>query len=343
MASSRESQALLAEIKKFIPPLLEKFHKGQAGRIAVIGGCEDYTGAPFFAAQSATLLGVDMAHVICESLAGPVIKSYSPNLMVHPYLRDSKTLFPLHSSSSAKPSPAECSATIDSDILPPIYALLSRLHVLVIGPGLGRDPVMQEIARKVILKAKSLDLHLVIDADGLFLVQHNPDIIKGYSKALLTPNIVEFKRLCNAMSVSIDSDESPQSLQQACHSLALAYSGPTIIAKGHSDYISNGDIQLVCSIPGGKKRVGGQGDTLSGTAATFLAWKYAYQSHLWDHDNDLTAPRLMALSAYGAAAVTRFCSCAAYAKYRRAMLASNLSEMISDAYSTLFEDQDSSP
>ena len=32
---------ILASVRKIIPPLLESFHKGQAGRIAVVGGCEE--------------------------------------------------------------------------------------------------------------------------------------------------------------------------------------------------------------------------------------------------------------------------------------------------------------
>ncbi|KFY00025.1 hypothetical protein V490_01493, partial [Pseudogymnoascus sp. VKM F-3557] len=52
--SSKMSQAtreLLRKAKKMVPPMLEKFHKGQMGRIAVIGGSEDYTGAPYFSAM----------------------------------------------------------------------------------------------------------------------------------------------------------------------------------------------------------------------------------------------------------------------------------------------------
>lgn len=32
---------ILTAVSKIIPPLLGSFHKGQAGRIAVIGGCEE--------------------------------------------------------------------------------------------------------------------------------------------------------------------------------------------------------------------------------------------------------------------------------------------------------------
>ena len=34
----------------------------------------------------------------------------------------------------------------------------------------------------------------VIDADGLFLVTHDLDLIRGQKNVVLTPNIIEFKR-----------------------------------------------------------------------------------------------------------------------------------------------------
>lgn len=46
----------------------------------------------------------------------------------------------------------------------------------------------------------------------------------------------------------------------------------TIIQKGPSDIISNGDRTETVGIEGGLKRVGGQGDILSGVTGTFLAW-----------------------------------------------------------------------
>lgn len=57
MASRKE---LLSQVYKIVPPMLETFHKGQLGRVAVIGGSEDYTGAPYFSAMASARLGADM-------------------------------------------------------------------------------------------------------------------------------------------------------------------------------------------------------------------------------------------------------------------------------------------
>ena len=63
-----------------------------AGKIAVLGGCREYTGAPFFAAISALKIGSDLAHIFCTKGAGTVIKTYSPELIVHPVLEESYEL-----------------------------------------------------------------------------------------------------------------------------------------------------------------------------------------------------------------------------------------------------------
>lgn len=109
-----EEKEYITSTKEFIPQLTSKLHKGQCGRIGVFGGSLEYTGAPYFAAISALKLGADLVHVFCCKSAASTIKSYSPELIVHPLLDDINGF---------------------SKIVP----WLDRLHAIVIGPGLGRD------------------------------------------------------------------------------------------------------------------------------------------------------------------------------------------------------------
>ena len=84
---------------------------------------------------------------------------------------------------------------------------------------------MQEFAKLTLSLARKKDMFVVLDADALFLVGKDPDIIKGYAKAVLTPNIVEFKRLSEALVcsflngcysiINIESSISTPSLIQA--------------------------------------------------------------------------------------------------------------------------------
>jgi ATP-dependent NAD(P)H-hydrate dehydratase len=54
---------------------------------------------------------------------------------------------------------------------------------------------MQLAARVAIKLARENNVYIVIDADGLFLVQTDPSVVKGYKRVILTPNVVEFGRL----------------------------------------------------------------------------------------------------------------------------------------------------
>ena len=62
--------------------------KGDCGRVGVLGGCFQYTGAPYYAGISALYAGADLVHIFCTEKAGTAIKSYSPELIVHPCVID---------------------------------------------------------------------------------------------------------------------------------------------------------------------------------------------------------------------------------------------------------------
>lgn len=93
-----------------------------------------------------------------------------------------------------------------------------------------------------------------------------------------------------------------------------------------------------CDVPGGLKRCGGQGDFLSGTLGTFLAWAQRFQERAEEGESlpSLPAERLPLLAAYGASAVTRTASKAAFERHGRSMLAHDLLPEIGPAYESLF-------
>jgi ATP-dependent NAD(P)H-hydrate dehydratase len=58
---------LLERVRNIVPQLDNDRHKGEAGRIGVVGGSLEYTGAPYFAAISALKVGADLVHVFCPT------------------------------------------------------------------------------------------------------------------------------------------------------------------------------------------------------------------------------------------------------------------------------------
>jgi len=306
------SKSLIDQVKQIIPPLTGKLHKGQAGRVGVVGGSADYTGAPFFSAVSALRVGADLSHVICEPRAGQVIKTYSPDLIVHPIIHDESTASSLKSQ---------------------MEGILQRLHVIVIGPGLGREERTQSIGRLALETAKAQEKYVVLDADGLWLIQNEPHLVQGYKRAVLTPNVVEFKRLCDSMQIPKDSPPD-----QLAHLLSEAFGNVTILQKGASDIISNGNCVEVVEVQGGLKRVGGQGDILSGVVGTFLAWGKNYEEqHLKDsNDSNLKLQDIPLLAAIGGSHITRTASRIAFGKLGRGVLTSDMVGEVGEAYSELF-------
>lgn len=187
---------------------------------------------------------------------------------------------------------------------------------------------MQEIVARTIEAAKKENIPFVLDADGLYIAQTRPELLQGYKECILTPNVVEFGRLAKSKGI----DTSKEDPAKVCETLAKAFGGPTIIQKGNKDYISNGKNTLVSDGEGGLKRSGGQGDTLTGSLGTFLAWRKAYLDKIWDHDGDLKEDELLALAAYAGSAITRECSRLAFKSKGRSLQAGDLTECVHDAF-----------
>ncbi|KAL8414998.1 hypothetical protein RB594_005995 [Gaeumannomyces avenae] len=336
---SAATKEILGRVRRMVPPMLESFHKGQLGRIGVIGGSEDYTGAPYFSAMASARLGCDMSHVICTPAAAAVIKTYSPNLMVHPLMRQSS---PPPSSSSSQQPPPPPDVDVDAEaaaVASPIIDLLTRLHVLVVGPGLGRDPLMQRTCRVVVAAARARGMPVVLDADALLLVQRDPALVRGYRLAVLTPNVVEFGRLAGALDVpeAVDGDNNDgKPATERAEALARALGGVTVVQKGGKDIIAGGGgaSALVVDLEGGLKRSGGQGDTLTGCIATMLGWRKAALDGLWEGSEAgmVDEGESVRLAAFGGCAVTRECSRLAFARRGRSLQASDLTEEVHQAF-----------
>ncbi|XP_057192657.1 ATP-dependent (S)-NAD(P)H-hydrate dehydratase isoform X2 [Triplophysa rosa] len=294
---------VLPLVRNTIPQLTSKKHKGQDGRIGIIGGCQEYTGAPYFAAISALKAGADLSHVFCTKDAAPVIKSYSPELIVHPVL-DS-------------PNAVE-----------EIEKWLPRLHSLVVGPGLGREDMLLKNAKEIIERSKLRSIPIIIDADGLWLVAKEPSVIQGYHKGILTPNVMEFSRLYEAMHHEpLDSNDHKRSAQQ----LSIAMGNLTLVLKGEEDIITDGKNMLKCSQEGSGRRCGGQGDLLSGSLGVFAHWAFSSSSDATKGMN----PSLVA--AFGATSLTRQCNRQAFHKHGRSTTTSDMIQEISSAFKKLFE------
>ncbi|KAL3274132.1 hypothetical protein HHI36_015546 [Cryptolaemus montrouzieri] len=295
---------LLSRCKQLAPSLSQDKHKGQAGRIGVFGGSLEYTGAPYYAAITSLKVGADLVYVFCMKDAATVIKSYSPELIVLPYLD--------HAQAKVKIEP-----------------WLERLHVVLIGPGLGRDESTFMVIRQVINLCKKLRKPLVIDADGLFLIANHIELIRDYpAKLILTPNIMEFSRLVG----NTDAEkyrENSSDLFDICPNL-------TILRKGPQDIIFDSKVEAKVTSSGSGRRSGGQGDLLAGTVATFLAWSLQKEPPT---ENEKTHDDRALLAAFGGCKLVRECNKLAFSKLGRSMTALDMTHEIHTVFDYYFENK----
>ncbi|XP_023528365.1 ATP-dependent (S)-NAD(P)H-hydrate dehydratase [Cucurbita pepo subsp. pepo] len=299
-------------LRAITPSLDPKRYKGQAGKIAVIGGCREYTGAPYFAAISALKIGADLSHVFCTKDAAPVIKSYSPELIVHPVLEESYSV-----RDEEKKFTAE-------RVLAEVDKWLERFDCLVIGPGLGRDPFLLECVSEIIKHARQTNIPMIIDGDGLFLITDNLHLVSNYPLAVLTPNVNEYKRLVkNVLLAEVDEQDAPNQLL----SLTKRIGGLTILRKGRADLICDGETVKSVSIYGSPRRCGGQGDILSGSVAVFVSW--ARQQGLVTDGNLATSPKNpTVLGCIAGSALLRKAASLAFENKKRSTLTTDIIEFL---------------
>src|SRR5690242_18171295 len=103
----------------------------------------------------ASRIGADVASVFCHPAAADSIKSYGPDLIVHPALI---------------PELVDGKVTIPD----PILRSLHRMTSIVIGCGLGREPDTLSYTANIMEILKKDSKPMVIDGDGLYLLSSRP-------------------------------------------------------------------------------------------------------------------------------------------------------------------------
>lgn len=308
MASNIVNSEVIKNCKFLVPELSYDKHKGQSGRIGVFGGSKDFTGAPYFAGMSALRTGADLIYIYCVQGAAQPIKSYSPEMMVVPYLDVEM--------------PSEEQET-----------WFKKLHSAVIGPGLGRDVSVFNKITTLVPVLQSAKIPLILDADGIFFLTQNPTILKDYSNDIyLTPNAHEFEILANAI---LPGEEFSVDDQEQIGRLLAREIGPrvTILLKGERDMIIRGDTVLNFeTTKGSPRRCGGQGDILSGCLATFAYWATQVEQK-----DGRDAPQLYA--ALAASTIVRVCNRYAFEEKGRGMVTSDMLDKLPLAFDNLFDDK----
>jgi len=121
-------------------------HKGKNGKILIIGGNSDYSGAPSIAGLSAISTGIDLVFIASPELSSSAIKSHYPDFIVKSLEGDYLNL----------------------NNLDDILAITKDVDAVLIGPGAGLNDDTRKLFNILVSKIKK---PLVLDADALKLVE----------------------------------------------------------------------------------------------------------------------------------------------------------------------------
>ncbi len=234
------------DLSSLLPERRPDTHKGDYGKILVVGGSTGLTGAAVMTCESALACGAGMVTAGVPASLNEIFEKKLTEAMT-------------------RPLPDGGSGAIQVEALDEVVAMLeSDMDVLALGPGLGGAPGTREFVLKL---AKLIKKPVVIDADGLNAFESQAEVLAAIEgPVVITPHPGEMARLSGLDIKSIR--RSPIQVARdfaAEHGLVVVLKGaPSVIAEPSGGAVLN---------PTGSAALAkaGSGDVLTGILAALLA------------------------------------------------------------------------
>jgi len=239
MAKSKSnSETLLPDL----PTRARNAHKGDFGRVLIMGGSRGMTGAAVLAGTAALRSGAGLVQVAVPQECWPIVAAGEPAYMTVPL-------------------PADQEGRLSWECWGRVEQMAQQATVVACGPGLSQSA---ELVQLLIRMNSTLACPLVLDADALNgLVGQLSTFADAPAPRVLTPHPGEFRRLLGRPDAT--SDE----LRTAVASFAEQHRS-TVILKGNQTLVTDGrrTYQNTTGNPG--MATGGSGDVLTGVIAALI-------------------------------------------------------------------------
>ncbi|MBS1820420.1 MAG: NAD(P)H-hydrate dehydratase [Acidobacteria bacterium] len=222
-------------------------NKGKFGHVLVVGGSYGTAGAPAMSSLAALRAGAGLVTAAVPKSIVDLVAGIAPELMVSPLEESAEGAIALASLEGAR-----------------FEALLERITVLAVGPGLSQRGDAKAAVRELLSKTK---LPLVLDADGLNAFDGRADLLNGADRTLvLTPHPGEMARLTGLTVKQVEADRIGLARRFATeHRL-------TLVLKGWRTLVAHPDGRIAVNTSGNPSMSkGGSGDILTGIVAAMLA------------------------------------------------------------------------
>lgn len=225
----------------WLPPRPRESHKGDFGRVYILGGSVGFSGAPILAARAALQTGAGLVSVGVPEQLWPVAAAKLDEAMPHPLSAGRDGMLSLEASDQ-------------------VLKRIRAADVCLIGPGLGRGNGVAAVVRRIL---EETHLPVVLDADGINALEGHIDVLDGRGACtVLTPHDGEFTRL--------GGDLSHGNRLEAAQRFAGEH-GCVLVLKGYRTITAFPDGSAYVNTTGNPGMAkGGSGDILSGILVSFL-------------------------------------------------------------------------
>lgn len=207
-------------------------HKGDYGRVYVIGGSEFMVGAPLICAEAAVRSGAGLT-TLCV-----------PNSLIRAYQSRVKEIMLLGLDDEKSACDIEALSTI-----------CNKANAVIMGMGMGNSAVVPEIIRFIM---NNFEGTLVCDADAVNALSRHAELLVSDRKCklILTPHVGEFGRLAEALKI-----EDVQQMALETGAVIAKKSAYTVVTDGITTYkITSGCAAMA---------KGGSGDALAGIIGAY--------------------------------------------------------------------------
>ena len=232
-----------------IPARSKDSHKGDNGKLLVVGGSKDYVGAVTLAGLAALRSGADLVKIIAPEKVSWAINAYSLDLITKKF--PSEIFLPKHYGA--------------------IKDEMENFDVLLIGNGIGLSKKTKKFCKNTIKNIKKLK---VIDADAIKSIS-----MDDAENSIITPHSRELhKFLINSKIIKstikkIDNEKKIIKKANLIKNITQEFlnKNNVILLKGKIDAIISKNKILYNKTGNEGMTKGGTGDVLAGLCAGFLA------------------------------------------------------------------------
>ncbi len=236
-------------VVRLLPRRPRDAHKGTFGKLLVLAGSINYTGAAHLASMAAYRAGAGLVTLALARSLHPILAARSSEV----------TYLPL----------AEVEQGIlSSDGLPVLFEALPDYDALLVGCGLGGHAQTRSLVTQLLAKAKSIpNLRLLVDADGLNALAGSPQWWRNLpASSVLTPHHGEMARLTGLAITDIAADRIGVATRSAA-----AWNQVVVLKGAYTVIVAPDGRATINPFANPALAMAGTGDVLAGVIAGLLA------------------------------------------------------------------------